>query len=54
MQMSGFIAPPKEHWRYCPYCGSALGKIKEIERRTQRIVICKSCKRTIDERYIRW
>ncbi len=54
MKVSGVKAPPEEHWKYCPYCMNPMSRIEVIKRKTKRIVVCKKCKKTIDERHIRW
>lgn len=54
MQAAGFVAPLEEHWKYCPYCGKSLGKLEVMKRKKERIIVCKKCGKTIDERHIRW
>lgn len=54
LQVQGFTTPPEEHWKNCPYCMNPLGKMEIWKRKKRKIVVCKKCKRTIDERHILW
>lgn len=49
---AGIVMPSPAMAGICPYCRKALSKGEALKRKIKKVCRCKSCGKTIDERYI--